>query len=117
DGRGETLRDRVVDLDRLGQVVELEEVEDRREGLLAGDWHVRRGLDQGRLDEEAGTVETLAAVEDPAALGLYRLDRLHHVVDRRAVDERPHERTRLRGIADPDRAVGGDQAPLHLGGD
>src|SRR5690606_27188217 len=88
DGGGEALRHRVVERDRLVEALELEEVEDRRERLLAGDRHVGHRLDQGRLDEEAGPVEDLAALEDPPALLDRDLEGTAVVRDGVGVDER-----------------------------
>ncbi len=91
-----------MELDRLVEGVELEEVEDRGEGLVAGDRHVVGRLDERRLDEEARAVDAAAAAEHLAALGLGALEGLHHVGDGGFVDERPHQDALVERIADPD---------------
>lgn len=63
------MRHIVVEADGLVQIFELEDVEDRAEGLLAGDGHAALGLDQGRLHVEAGRSILLLAHATP---GFYR---------------------------------------------
>src|SRR5690606_28008255 len=71
-GAGEPLRDAVVDGDRLVDRLDLDRVEDRREGLLGDDRHVAARAHDRRLDEVAPGAGALgvapAAHEDLPAL-------------------------------------------------
>lgn len=118
DGARETLGHVVVDVDRLVEVLILEEVEHRREGLIAYNVGLSGHLDDRGLNIEGALFgDLVAAAEHGAALGLGLLDGRHHVVDRAFVDHRAHEGAVLDRITDAHLFVGVDQGLGELAGD
>ncbi len=110
------LRDRVVD------VLDADEIENRRKGLLLhGRVVVLRAHDR-RLDvvaaaEIAGHFRATAAAQDLPALLDDVLQGGLHLFDRGGVDERSAQRALGGRIADLDARVGGEEALLDLGRD
>ncbi len=111
------MRHAIVELDCLFQGLELEQIENRREGLLAGDRHVAAGFHQRRFGIKPGSIDLVTAVNNPASLVGDRLQSIHHAIHRRAVHQRTHECGRVGRVVDTDRTIGGYEAFLHLGGD
>ncbi|MDL1901135.1 sigma-70 family RNA polymerase sigma factor, partial [Anaerolineae bacterium CFX9] len=103
DARGQALRYGVLERDGLLDGLVLHHVQDGREGLGLDDGRAVVDLHDGGLHERAPAerrLEHLAAVDDLAALTLRGLERLLVVAHGGLVDQRPHQRLRIEGVAD-----------------
>src|SRR5262249_45660970 len=103
-GRGVLVRDRLL------QRVDLNEIQDRREGLGLHDRPFIPRADDGGLDEVTGALEYVTAVEDLAARAARGAHRRLVALDCLWIDQRPHQGAALERIADTYLAVGMHQA-------
>ena len=104
--------------DGLVERVDRDHVQDRREGFGLHDRPVVARADDGRLDEVARPLERpcrRTSSSPPAALR--RCDRRLVALDRRAIDQRAHQRAGSSGSPMRHLRVGVHQAPLQLGRD
>src|SRR6516164_10846144 len=111
------MRRGVLPLDRLMERSHPNQVENRREGLGLHDLPLVARAHDRRLDEVAGTLEDVAAVQDLTARTARGAHRTLVALDRLRIDERSHQRALLERIADADLGVRVYQAPLELRSD
>lgn len=103
---GETLLDRVVDLDGMLERLDLHGVENRDKDLVLDNVSIGADAGDGRGDKVTGALEDVASGEDLAALGLDSLDTLLVVLDSSLGVKGAAEGAGLERIADADRLVG-----------
>ena len=103
------LLDAVVDGDGLAEFVELDDVENRSEGLDSENWCVGRHLDDGWLNKAAFPVEHVAAVQGPRHLAPERSQPPRRRCRRPLVDQRTHQDAISQRIANRHVCVGLDQ--------
>ena len=103
--------------DGLIQRVVLHQVQNRSEDLFLDHGHGGRSAHNRRLDEEAGTVETVASGKHFAALQAGLFETIQHVEHRAIFHQRPHHRSFVQRVADADLLVSGDETLGELSGD